>query len=353
MLNGINHSGRRRPRANRVRAGVQTRICSRIRLWLLFLCLITLLTSITVPVWAHPETIPRETDIELHQKAKKAIYNKEWVVAIRMLNRLDSLYPESNYRVEALYWMAYSLEKLSRVPAETKDQILEKEEALRRLDDLLNTKGNNPWMDDAKILRIRLAEDLVKLGRGKYKKHIEEAAHLENKELNDLKMVALDALIRVDRRQALDLLARMFFKTKDPDIRENIIFILRRAGDEKTIQQLLDIKNRKGSVDIIEYDGHVYFPDLKIAPPPVRKRTPVEYPIEALKEGIAGTVVLKVLVNRTGRVIQSNVEGECHPLLKEAALKAINQWRYRPFTRGNDRRRVTFRVKFTFSLIEE
>lgn len=349
MLKGINHSGKQRPRADRVRAGILSRIC----LWLLFL---SLLTTVSVSAYAYPDSAPRETDIELHQKAKKAIYKKEWVIAIQLLNRLDSLYPESTYRVEALYWMAYSLEKLSRVPAQKRDQVLEKEEALRRLDDLLETKENNPWLDDAKILRIRIAEDLVKLGVRKHKKHIEEAAHVENSknsELNDLKMVALDALIRVDRRQALDLLAQMYIKTQDTGVRENIVFILRRAGDEKTIAQLLDAKNRKGSITIMEYDGKVYLPDLKITPPPVRQRTPVEYPRAALEEGIAGKVVVKVMVNRVGRVVQTIVEGDCHPLLKDAALKAIKQWRYRPFTRGNDRRRVTFRIRVTFSLIEE
>jgi TonB family protein len=299
------------------------------------------------------ETVPRETDVELHQKAKKAIYDKEWVVAIRMLNRLDAMYPESTFRVEALYWMAYSLEKLSHVPAQRKDQVAEKEEAMRRLEDLLETTENNPWLDDAKILRIRLAEDLVKLGKKDYRKHIEDAARTDDKEGNDLKMVALDALIRVDRKQALELLAKMYIDAADAAVRENVIFILRRAGDEKTINQLLDVENRKGSISIMEFDGRVYFPERKISPPQVIRRVPVDYPKEALKEGISGQVVVKLLVDRRGRVIQTDILGDPHPLLKEAAVKSAKQWRYKPFTRGSARHRVTFKVNFQFYLIEE
>ena len=53
------------------------------------------------------------------------------------------------------------------------------------------------------------------------------------------------------------------------------------------------------------------------------------YPQEAKKKGIKGKVRLKILVDRDGKVIETDVlSGD--PLLAKAACKAVGQWRYKP-----------------------
>lgn len=55
-----------------------------------------------------------------------------------------------------------------------------------------------------------------------------------------------------------------------------------------------------------------------------------EYPEEAKKKHIQGDVVLQYTIDLEGRVVNPKVvHGD--PILAEAALKAVKQWKYRPF----------------------
>jgi protein TonB len=60
------------------------------------------------------------------------------------------------------------------------------------------------------------------------------------------------------------------------------------------------------------------------------------YPKEARTAGVEGTVVLKVLINDTGKVADASlVEGD--QTLGKAAIQAVKQWHYRPYARdGKD-----------------
>jgi TonB family protein len=56
------------------------------------------------------------------------------------------------------------------------------------------------------------------------------------------------------------------------------------------------------------------------------------YPAEARKEHVEGTVVLKAIVSESGKVDGVRlVEG--NPTLAAAAIRAVKQWRYRPYLR--------------------
>lgn len=57
------------------------------------------------------------------------------------------------------------------------------------------------------------------------------------------------------------------------------------------------------------------------------------YPAEARKDKIEGTVVLKALIDESGTVTGVRlVEGD--PTLATAAIRAVRQWRYRPYARN-------------------
>jgi TonB family protein len=58
-------------------------------------------------------------------------------------------------------------------------------------------------------------------------------------------------------------------------------------------------------------------------------KMPPEYPKEARKKGISGTVRLHVIVAKDGSIEQLEVMSG-HPLLQQAALDAVRQWRYQP-----------------------
>lgn len=78
-----------------------------------------------------------------------------------------------------------------------------------------------------------------------------------------------------------------------------------------------------------------------------------EYPSEARQRGpyfrLQGKVVLMVIVETDGTVRE--IRGQSgHPLLIEAAARAVRQWRYAPTRRGKVPVRVVKRVELAFSI---
>jgi len=79
----------------------------------------------------------------------------------------------------------------------------------------------------------------------------------------------------------------------------------------------------------------------------LRRPTPA-YPETALRDGISGNVVLEITVDRQGRVGDAKVvdEPSGSAALARAALRAVHQWRFAPFT--VDGRAVTHRTTVVF-----
>jgi periplasmic protein TonB len=61
----------------------------------------------------------------------------------------------------------------------------------------------------------------------------------------------------------------------------------------------------------------------------IRKVPPI-YPISAKSMGIQGTVLLRAVIGRDGKIERVNVI-DGHPLLVKSALDAVSQWLYRPY----------------------
>src|SRR5262249_36414487 len=70
--------------------------------------------------------------------------------------------------------------------------------------------------------------------------------------------------------------------------------------------------------------------------PPKEAYSPTpEYPELARQANMEGTVVLRVLVNRGGRV-QEIMKVISSPVFDDAAVPAIRQWRFRPAIMGHE-----------------
>jgi periplasmic protein TonB len=55
------------------------------------------------------------------------------------------------------------------------------------------------------------------------------------------------------------------------------------------------------------------------------------YPFIALRARIQGTVQLRAVISKDGTIENLQLI-ECHPMLVEAAINAVRQWKYRPYT---------------------
>ena len=67
-------------------------------------------------------------------------------------------------------------------------------------------------------------------------------------------------------------------------------------------------------------------------PPRLKKQTRPKYPDAAIKEKLAGIVVLSVLINENGCVIATRVKRSAPPF-DEAAIECVVKWRFFPARR--------------------
>lgn len=79
-----------------------------------------------------------------------------------------------------------------------------------------------------------------------------------------------------------------------------------------------------------------------------KKVNPV-YPPEALEAGIEGEVILGVIISKKGEVISTKVF-RGNPVLADAALKAVKQWKFEPYMKLGQRKYVIVKVTVNFSL---
>ena len=75
------------------------------------------------------------------------------------------------------------------------------------------------------------------------------------------------------------------------------------------------------------------------------------YPLQALQQRIQGQVLLQVRINKDGFVYDAKeIRGE--PILSQAAVEAVRQWRYSPYRRKNKPIDVAGQITFEFSLLK-
>jgi protein TonB len=74
-----------------------------------------------------------------------------------------------------------------------------------------------------------------------------------------------------------------------------------------------------------------------------------QYPSEAGRERIEGTVVLLAVIGTDGSVKDVRLESGL-PILAQAAIDAVKQWRYKPYMIGGEPVEVDSRITINFTL---
>jgi protein TonB len=88
---------------------------------------------------------------------------------------------------------------------------------------------------------------------------------------------------------------------------------------------------------------------LQVAPGLLVKKVQPKYPKEARKKGVEGSVVMKAIISKTGDIEDlSLVSGD--PLLVPSAMKAVKQWKYRPYILEGRPVEVDTRITVNFRL---
>jgi len=79
------------------------------------------------------------------------------------------------------------------------------------------------------------------------------------------------------------------------------------------------------------------------------KQIPPQYPSQARQQRVQGAVVLQALIDKDGRVASVHVVSG-HPMLTKAAMEAVKQWRYRPFSVDGEPVEADTQIKVNFTL---
>jgi protein TonB len=81
------------------------------------------------------------------------------------------------------------------------------------------------------------------------------------------------------------------------------------------------------------------------------ERVNPSYPEIAKRLHIAGTVALAATISKTGRIEDLRVLSG-HPMLREAAIEAVKNWRYRPYSLNGEPVEVETTIEIHFTLAQ-
>ena len=79
------------------------------------------------------------------------------------------------------------------------------------------------------------------------------------------------------------------------------------------------------------------------------KKVPPVYPLEAKVARVQGTVVLSATIAKTGAVSEVNVVSG-PPLLQSAAVDAVRQWQYKPYSVNGEPVEVETTIEVAFGV---
>jgi len=164
-------------------------------------------------------------DDGLYTAGQRALDRNQWDEALADFDRVVS---NGGTRVEgALYWKAYTLNKLGR-----------RDEARAAIADLRKSYPNSRWLDDAKALEIE-----VQQAAG-------QNVSPESQPDEELKLMALNALVHSDPDRALPLLENLLKSAQSPRLKERALFVLSQTNSPRAQQMLDQVARGGGNPDL-------------------------------------------------------------------------------------------------------
>jgi tetratricopeptide (TPR) repeat protein len=169
-----------------------------------------------------------------YRRGQTALEKHDYAAAVDAFNQAIN---EKSTRAEgALYWRAYAENKLGK-----------RAEALATLGELARTYPNSRWLEDAKALAME-----VKQASG-------SPPSPEGAADEDLKLLALNALMNSDPERALPMLDKLLKSNNSPKVKERALFVLAQSNSPQSRELMGNIAKGKFNPDLqlkaIEYLG--------------------------------------------------------------------------------------------------
>jgi len=106
-----------------------------------------------------------------------------------------------------------------------------------------------------------------------------------------------------------------------------------------------------GAMDIKQFEGDAVRAGGKIQPPKLVKTVKPVYPKIAKQAHVEGSVILEAKADEQGNVVETRVLRSI-PLLDQAAIDAVRQWKYEPMVIDGKPHQAVFTVTVRFTLDE-
>jgi len=178
----------------------------------------------------------RTNDDRLYASGQRELDQSHWNAALTDFSEVAG---GTGTRADgALYWKAYALNKLNR-----------RDEALAAIAELRKSHPNSKWLNDAGALEIE-----VKQASG-------QNVSPEGQPDEELKLMALNALVHSDPDRALPLLEGILKGSQTPRVKERALFVLAQSSAPRAQQLLEQVARGNGNPDLqlkaIQYLGTV------------------------------------------------------------------------------------------------
>jgi HEAT repeat protein len=164
-------------------------------------------------------------DGRLYQSGTRALDNHRWDEAIELFARVISL---GGPRVDgAMYWTAWAQNKQGNGAS-----------ALEWLTRLRQTYANSRWVTEARALEVEIRQAAG------------QPVRPENVPDDELKLMALNSLVRGDEQRAIPMIDRIIRGTGSPRLKERALFVLAQNATPQARQIVLDIAKGGGNPDL-------------------------------------------------------------------------------------------------------
>ena len=100
----------------------------------------------------------------------------------------------------------------------------------------------------------------------------------------------------------------------------------------------------------IESEESVYELNSVTKPPKPVKQSAPKYPQDLRKKGIQGTVTLRFIVSKDGKVVNVTVLSSDHELFEEPAVDAVKKWRFEPAEKNGKPVACRVRIPIPFKI---
>jgi tetratricopeptide (TPR) repeat protein len=180
------------------------------------------------------DRINESKDDRLYENGQRALDRNQWDEALTDFTQVAN---HGSPRADgALYWKAYALNKLGR-----------RDEAITAISDLRKSYAKSRWLDDANALEIE-----VKQASG-------QSVSPDAQPDEELKLLALNALVRSDPQRAIPILENLLKGSQPPRLKERALFVLIQTNSTEGEQLLVQMARGNVNPDLqlkaIQYLG--------------------------------------------------------------------------------------------------